>query len=140
LRYADIFGAEAGIFGYEVDGLDYTFRQGLPYPVEAPGVPADIDILAMSPAVLFEYEHEGEGVRYYVRDSDLNGLAELAADDFPTARRKFQYGSGMVVGMKRGRGEVLTAGSCEWIMGLTRSDPFTEQITRNALDRFSAPR
>jgi hypothetical protein len=61
LRYADVFGAEAGIFGYEVDGLDYTFRQGLPYPVEAPGVPEEIDILAMSPAVLFEYEHEGEG-------------------------------------------------------------------------------
>jgi hypothetical protein len=44
----------------------------------------------------------------------------------------------MVVGMKRGKGEVLTAGSCEWIMGLTRGDPFTEQITRNALDRFTA--
>ena len=138
LRYADVFGAEAGIFGYEVDGLDYTFKQGLPYPVEAPGVPEEIDILAMSPAVLFEYEHEGEGVRYYVRDSDLNGLAELAPDETPVARRKFQYGSGMVVGMKRGKGEVLTAGSCEWIMGLTRSDAFTEQITRNALDRFTA--
>ena len=92
----------------------------------------------MSPAVLFEYEHEGEGVRYYVRDSDLNGLAELAPDETPVARRKFQYGSGMVVGMKRGKGEVLTAGSCEWIMGLTRSDAFTEQITRNALDRFTS--
>jgi len=138
LRYADIFGAEAGIFGYEVDGLDYTFRQGLPYPVEANGVPENIDILAMSPAVLFEYEHEGEGVRYYVRDSDLNGLAELAPGETAEARRKFQYGSGMVVSMKRGKGEVLTAGTCEWIMGLTRSDPFTEQITRNALDRFSS--
>lgn len=35
-----------------------------------------------------------------------------------------------------GAGEVLTAGSREWIMGLTRRDPFTEQIKRNALDRF----
>ena len=72
-----------------------------------------------------------------MRDGDLNGLAELAPGETADARRKFQYGSGMVVGMKRGKGEVLTAGSCEWIMGLTRSDPFTEQITRNALNRFS---
>lgn len=137
LRYADVFGAEAGIFGYEVDGLDYTFRQGLPYPVEAHGVPGGIQILAMSPAVLFEHEHQGPGLRYYVRDSDLVGLAKLAPGDYPSARRKFQYGAGMVVSMPRGKGEVLTAGSCEWIMGLTRHDAFTQQITRNVLDRFS---
>ena len=137
LRYADVFGAEAGIFGYEVDGLDYTVRQGLPYPVPAPGIPDGIEILAMSPAVLFEYEHEGEGTRYYVRDSDLNGLAELDGEEFLAARRKYQYGSGMLVGMNRGRGEVLTAGSCEWVVGLTRHDAFTQRITRNALDRFS---
>lgn len=136
LRYADVFGAEAGIFGYEVDGLNYTFERGLPYPVADPGVPDGIEILAMSPAVLFEYEHEGPGYRYYVRDSDLVGLAELAAEDTPVARRNFQYGSGMVVSMTHGKGEVFTAGSCEWIMGLTRRDPFTEAITRNALDRF----
>lgn len=137
LRYADVFGAEAGIFGYEVDGLNYTFERGLPYPVADPGVPEGIEILAMSPAVLFEYEHEGPGYRYYVRDSDLVGLAELAAEDYPVARRNYQYGSGMVVSMNRGKGEVFTAGSCEWIMGLTRRDPFTETITRNALERFS---
>lgn len=137
LRYADVFGAEAGIFGYEVDGLDYTFHRGLPYPVANPGVPDNIEILAMSPAVLFEHEHEGPGNRYYIRDSDLNGIAELAAEETEAARRKYQYGSGMVVGMTRGKGEVITAGSCEWIMGLTQRDPFTEAITRNALDRFS---
>lgn len=140
LRYADVFGAEAGIFGYEVDGLNYTFHQGLPYPVAEPGVPSSIEILAMSPAVLFEYEHEGEGVRYYVRDSDLAGLAELAPEDTPAARRRYQYGSGMVVGMTLGKGEVLTAGSCEWIMGLTRHDAFTQTITRNALNRFAGGR
>ena len=137
LRYADVFGAEAGIFGYEVDGLNYTFERGLPYPVADPGVPEGIEILAMSPAVLFEYEREGPGYRYYVRDSDLVGLAELSAEDYPVARRNYQYGSGMVVSMNRGKGEVFTAGSCEWIMGLTRRDPFTETITRNALERFS---
>ena len=117
------------------DGLNYTFERGLPYPVADPGVPEGIEILAMSPAVLFEYEHEGPGYRYYVRDSDLHGLAELGPDDYATNRRAYQYGSGMVTAMKRGDGEVLCAGSCEWVMGLTRRDPFTETITRNALEK-----
>jgi hypothetical protein len=38
--------------------------------------------------------------------------------------------------MKRGRGEVLTAATCEWVMGLKRNDFFTQKITRNVLDRF----
>ncbi|GAB5467489.1 MAG: hypothetical protein Kilf2KO_05190 [Rhodospirillales bacterium] len=139
LRYADVFGAEAGIFGYEVDGLDYTFHRGLPYAVPAPGVPDNIEILAMTPAVLFEGETEGEGTQYYIRDSDLAGLAALAPDGEAAARERFKYGSGMVVSMKRGAGEVLTAGSCEWVMGLTRNDPFTMAITRNALNRFLEP-
>jgi len=138
LRYADVFGEEAGIFGYEVDGLNYTFHQGLPYPVAEPGVPDSISILAMTPASLSEYEHEGEGVSYYIRDSDLMGLVDLAGDDREAARLRYQYGSGMVVSMPLGKGEVVTAGSCEWIMGLTRHDDFTMAITRNVLNRFSA--
>jgi hypothetical protein len=51
---------------------------------------------------------------------------------------RHRYGSGMVVSMKKGRGEVFTAGSCEWVMGLAHHDPFTEQITRNVLERFTA--
>ena len=139
LRYADVFGAEANIFGYEVDGLDYTFAKGLPYPVPAPGVPDGIEILAMSPAVLAEHEHAGPGRRYYIRDSDLEALVGLAGDPPEQARETYRYGAGMVTSMTRGAGQVLCAGSCEWVMGLTRRDPFTEQITRNTLDRFGGP-
>jgi hypothetical protein len=42
--------------------------------------------------------------------------------------------------MPKGAGEVLTAGSCEWVMGLARNEPFTRRITRNVLERFSAGR
>ncbi len=45
LTYADFFGDKARILGYEVDGLDYTFHRGLPYPVKAEGVPESIEIL-----------------------------------------------------------------------------------------------
>ncbi|MGB3244611.1 MAG: hypothetical protein WBB25_08760, partial [Sulfitobacter sp.] len=54
------------------------------------------------------------------------------------ARKRYQHGSGMVVSMPLGKGEVVTGGSCEWIMGLTRRDPFTMTITRNVLKRFAS--
>ena len=43
----------------------------------------------------------------------------------------------MLVHMSRGKGEVVTAATCEWVMGLKRNCPFTMQITRNILDRFA---
>ena len=50
-------------------------------------------------------------------------------------------GSGMVVAWCRGRGEVFTAGTCEWVMGLPCSDSLrgdvqVQAITRNVLNRF----
>lgn len=141
LHYADIFGDKAHIFAYEVDGLDYTFRHGLPYAVPGKGIPDDIEILAMAPAVLAEDEPGGDGFRYYVRGSDHEGLVKAATGEVTRDNlKRYKYGSGMMVNMKRGKGEVLTAATCEWVMGLKRGDPFTQQITRNVLDRFSGRR
>lgn len=138
LHYADIFGDKEHIFAYEVDGLDYTFRHGLPYPVDAPGQPDSIEILAMAPAVLAEDEPPGDGFRYYVRGSDHEGLVRCVEGEVsPESLAAYRYGSGMMVHMVRGRGEVLTAATCEWVMGLKRGDPFTRRITRNILDRFT---
>jgi hypothetical protein len=139
LHYGDVFGAAARIFGYEVDGLDYTFRDGLPYATGRDGAPPGIDILAMAPAVLAEDTPPGDGLRHYIGDDDLAGMVRLmtggvAAD----ALRRHRYGAGMLVHMAKGAGEVVTAGSCEWVMGLRRGDPFTERITRTVLDRFLA--
>ena len=133
-----MFGDKARILGYETDGLDYTFRHGLPYPVEADGVPETLEILAMAPAVTAEGQPDGEGFRYYVADMDLKKIVQcltggLAAEDLD----RYRYGSAVMVHMRRGKGEVLTAATCDWVMGLTRRDPYTERITRNILDRFS---
>jgi hypothetical protein len=136
-HYGDVLGGEAGIFGYEVDGLDYTFRHGLPYPTGADGAPDGIDILAMAPATRIEHEHAGEGFRYYLRDAGLANAARMfsgATDQ--EARDRNRYGAGMIVSMRRGAGEVFTAGSCEWVMGLALDDFQTAQITRNVLNRF----
>ncbi len=141
LCYGDVFGSEAQIFAYEVDGVDYTFRGGLPFPTGADGTPEAVEILAMAPAVLAEDRRSGEGFRYYIQDSDLQGITRLVAGEAtPESIARFRYGSGMLVHMRRGRGEVVTAASCEWVMGLTRNDPFTQQITRNILDRFCGER
>jgi hypothetical protein len=139
LYYGDVFGAEAHIFGYEVDGLDYTFRDGLPYPTSKDGAPDGIDILAMSPAVMFEEPHEGEGFRYYAGDSDQRFRARIhEGSESDVAMARHRYGAGMMVSMPKGKGEVFTAGSCEWVMGLSRNDTFTQAITRNVLMRFTS--
>ena len=54
------------------------------------------------------------------------------------ALAKSYHGSGMMVHMRRGAGEVLTAATCEWVMGLKRNCAYTQQITRTVLDRWKA--
>ncbi|MBV6306332.1 GldG family protein [Candidimonas humi] len=138
-HYGDLLGAEAGIFAYEVDGLEYTFRHGLPYPTHEDGAPQSLEILAMAPALYGEEMHDGEGFRYYLKDGGLARKAmALSGDDSPESIARHQYGSGMIVSMTKGRGEVFTAGSCEWVMGLARGCYYTQGVTRNVLGRFLA--
>jgi hypothetical protein len=137
LYYGDVFGAEARIFGYEVDGLDYTFRGGLPFPTHADGAPPNVEILAMNVATCSEEAHGAEGADYYVLDADLDFKAlVLEGEATEAAKDKHRFGSGMIVHMPKGRGEVFTAATCEWVMGLKLGDYYTEQITRNVLKRF----
>jgi hypothetical protein len=142
LGYGDQFGAEARIFGYEVDGLDYTFRDGLPFPTFRDGAPESVEILAMGLAANSEplLGHPGE-VSYY--GDSAPGLATIRfgtstpdQDQVGTASR----GAGMMVHFTLGAGEVFHAGSCEWVAGLAARDVMTESITRNVLDRFGATR
>ena len=137
LAYGDVFGAEARIFGYEVDGVDYTFREGLPYPTGNDGAALDIEILAMSPAVHAEGDYFGTSFRPYIGHRDQHENALLVFGEVtPDTLAKSRYGSGMMVCMQRGRGEVLTAASTDWVMGLKRGCTYTQQITRNILNRF----
>jgi hypothetical protein len=138
-HYGDVIGAEAGIFAYEVDGLDYTFRKGLPYPTGDDGAPESVEILAMAPAVRVEEEHGGEGFRYYIGNgmkSSTTTAKPAGAGGRGSDTDPQRYGSGMVVSMTHGKGQVFTAGSCEWLTGLAKGDFCTQQITRNVLNRF----
>ena len=138
LYYGDVFGANSRIFGYEVDGLDYTVRDGLPAALGTDGAPKDIQIIAMGLAVMAEENHGNRGVVHFLGDDDLRFAAEAVyGAATPEAMEKMRRGSGMMVNFKRGGGEVFTAGTCEWVAGLIGRDPFVERITRNVLDRFT---
>ena len=137
LYYGDLLGAKARIFGYEVDGLPYEVRGGVPWPADPASVPEGLEIIAMGLSSTVE---EGPTIRpgesflgledgEYVA-SVLTGRKDHAAIE-ATKR-----GAGMIVSFRKGRGEVFHAGTCDWIMGLTRQDDMVIQVTRNVLDRF----
>jgi hypothetical protein len=59
LYYGDILGRIVPVVGFEVDGVDYTFRHGLPYPTGEDGAPDTLEILALAPAVQAEEIDQG---------------------------------------------------------------------------------
>lgn len=137
LYYGDTFGSASRIFGYEVDGLEYTVRRGLPYATGGDGAPEGVEIIAMGLAVLAEENHGYRGVEHFLGDEDLVFAAEaLHGQATPEIMDRINRGSGMMVSFGKGKGEVFTAGTCEWVAGLIDRDPFVERITRNILDRF----
>lgn len=138
MHYGDILGEDAGIVAYEVDGLDYGFRHGLPYPTREDGAPEGIEIIAMCPALIGEEQFDGEGFRYYLGDHAIESRARsLFGTVSEQTKEQAKYGSGMMVSMKRGKGEVFTAGLSEWVMGLAKGEFYTQAVTRNVLDRFT---
>ena len=137
LYYGDIFGAEARIFGYEVDGLDYEIRGGLPTPTGVDGEPEGLEILAMGLATTREEDHGNPGTDLFIGSEDARFKAEiLHGAATPETIDRVTRGSGMIVAFRRGAGEVVHAGTCEWVMGLKARDATVERITRNVLDRF----
>jgi len=125
LFYGDLLGDESHIFGYEVDGLDYEIRNGLPYPSPTSGAPDGLEILAVGMATMIEENAD-------LAASDYRWAEEPSSDAAPGKK----YGNGMIVNFKRGKGEVFNAGTCEWVAGLLRHDTMVEIVTRNVLNRY----
>jgi len=138
LYFGDSFGSSARIFAYEVDGVDFDFEHGRPRPTGRDGAPETLQILAMGVSSNLEEDHGNFGTRLYVGDGDLQFIA-LARDGKTGAAEleKNRYGAGMLAAFTRGQGEVVNAGSVEWVNGLRLREPITERITRNVLNRFS---
>ncbi len=135
LGYGDVLGGDSRVFAYEVDGLDYEIRDGLPYPCG--DVPDGLEILALGLASNDEVARGVGPDELFLgaedcafRASMLHG--EVNAETMALAAR----GSGMIVNFEKGRGEVFHAGSVEWVAGLLRRDAQVERVTHNVLRRY----
>lgn len=137
LYYGDTFGGKENIATYELDGLAYTFKNGLPIPTFEDGAPENIEILAMTFTCNQEEDHDNSNLQLSVEDRDLALLARIVyGEDTEEYREKLRYGAGMVAYFTKGKGEVFNSGGTEWVNGLKHGDFFTEQITKNVLNRF----
>ncbi len=137
LYYGDVLGAESRIFGYEVDGLPYEIRGGLPYPAHPSEAPDGLEILALGLSSTIEEGPMIQPGRSFLGTEDGEYVASVLkgrvdAQTLEATKR----GCGMIVNFRRGKGEVFHAGTCDWIMGLTRNDEMVMQVTRNVLNRF----
>ena len=133
LGYGDVLGAASPIFGYEVDGIDYETRQGLPYAVD-PALEGELTIVALSLATTLAHSTGPEDADPFIGTLDAEEVAvtkygKLTPETLGLASR----GNGCMAEYRRGRGAVFNAGSCEWVAGLIAGDPAVEQVTRNLL-------
>jgi len=137
LGYGDSLGGTSRIFGYEVDRLDFSFDDGLPFPTCKDGAAPEITILALGLATNIEADHGVWGETLYIASADAAFKAHaLYGNVTPETLEASRRGNGMIVSWPRGKGEVFTAATCEWVAGLIRADPQVAQVTRNVLNRF----
>jgi len=137
IYYGDILGSEGHAFGYEVDGLDYIIRNGLPEPTEDSGAPEGLEILALGMSSLKEESADIPADDQFLSDADAKFVAEtLIGDTAPAAVERVKRGCGMIVNFPRGKGEVFHAGSCEWVAALKRGDAMVERVTANVLNHY----
>lgn len=136
LYYGDVIGAApASIVSFEVDGANYTFDDGLPYPTGKDGVSKELEILALAPTAGFYEEKRG--------DSPVNAAFEevevlLNNIEFATDPGSPHRGNAAIGVVTKGKGEIFTAGCSEWVSGLIKKDPIVERITRNVINRYTA--
>jgi hypothetical protein len=143
LYYGDVLGGLGNVplVGFEVDGVDFTFRHGLPYPTGEDGSPKNLEILGLAPATAAEETDHGHPSDIYFYGDIYEDAKELAADlnIKPTRENleKMIYGNCAMTYLKKGAGEIFAAGTCNWVIKLLERDPFVERITKNVIDRFS---
>jgi hypothetical protein len=132
--YGDLLGTRSTIVGYECDGCDFVMRDGRPVPTGADGTPPDFRILGITPVQHFDRTNAPRPPRPQDK-SEAEFIAWRAfGDDSPDAVAAVAHGHA-VMGIHEPGGFVFTAGTTDWVWGLTGADPVVERITRNLLDR-----
>lgn len=113
LKAGEGFGGKDTIVGYECDGCELEFRDGLPFPTHRDGTPENFEIVCTAPA-----QWHPDDCQWY--DHWENGRQGHA-----------------VLGVYQRGGTVFTCGSTDWSHGLRGGDPAVERITRNILERLA---
>jgi hypothetical protein len=146
LYYGDLVGGRPDcIVAYEVDGCDFTMKDGLPYPTGKDGAPSNLTIVAMAPAVQHEEDHFN-GVLPMMNSVSTPSIADGSLPHLEEHEgvRHPKYGAGMIASFDRGigpgDGTMFVAGTTDWVVGLQRRNWFVEKITRNVIERLSGPR
>ncbi len=134
LYYGDVIGGAVPLIGYENDGCPIRFgADGLPKPDGGAGVPQDLEIVALAPAVFAE--SPDNPYRPLIPPEQMDVIARAAyGNDSPQTIARVSRGHAVMASFQRGKGEVFNAGTTEWAHGL--GDPFIARITRNVLNRF----
>ena len=134
LGYGDVLGRESTIFGYEVDGIDYTMTHGLPFAADGTGLQGDLTIVALSPATTLSHSSGPHDRDQFIGTADAEEVALTVYGALtPETLGRASRGNGCIAEYRRGRGAVLNAGSCEWVAGLIRRDATVERVTRRIL-------
>jgi len=115
LKQGEEFGGEETIAGYECDGCELEWREGLPFPTYKDGTPESFTVLGTAPARW----HPGDCEWYEKWEKGRTGAACLGLYTNPEG------------------GTVFTSGTTDWAHGLRGGSPAVERITKNILNRLS---
>ena len=141
LYYGDVIGGSVPVIGSEVDGVEYTFRYGLPYPTGEDGAPMDLEILALAPAIAGEETDHGHAPEtYFIGAPEIDAkqyVETLGLEVTEENLDKFVRGCAAITSMRKGKGEVFCVGTLQWVHGLTQREPFVETITRTVVKKLS---
>ncbi|NNE74645.1 MAG: hypothetical protein HKN26_13340 [Acidimicrobiales bacterium] len=139
LDYGHVLGSAARVVGYECDGCDFTYRDGLPYPTGSDGTPTNFEILGTAPAAHFTRTTASRPPPPGVPGEDEYIASRLFEGRDPANVERIAHGHAVLGSyVSAGGGTVITSGSTDWVWGLAERDRQIEQITRNILDRLSA--
>jgi hypothetical protein len=106
------FGGKHTVVGYECDGCELVWTDGVPFPTHRDGTPETFEVLATAPA-----RWHPDDCEWYERwDKGREGHAVLGS-----------YTRG---------GTVFTTGATDWAHGLRGGDTVVETITSNVLNKL----
>jgi hypothetical protein len=138
LFYGDLLGGHDKIVAFEVDGCPMTLENGIPKPASFYDGPKSVEILGLAPAAHWTEETDPADI-LAPTDTGLSFLEEYAGDIFgnatPESVARISHNHATMA-IYRKNGTVFSAGTTDWVYGLTGHDPAVERVTRNLLDRL----